>query len=85
MVAVVGNDFYIGIAGVECGLENFYLLAREFGSLEATDEFLGLAREHRTADDLYAATACGFHLVEFGKSVHWYIVFCFFFKCKDNQ
>ena len=46
MVAVVRNYFNIGIARVERRLEYLNLLTRELGSLEAADEFLGLAREH---------------------------------------
>jgi hypothetical protein len=46
VVAVVRDYFDIGVTGVECRLENLYLLACELGSLETTDEFLGLTGEH---------------------------------------
>ena len=56
---VMGNDIQVGVTFVDGRLENLDFLFGELGAFETTDQFLGLAGEHGTADDFDAARFFG--------------------------
>ena len=52
---VVRDDIFAAVADVDGGFEDNDVLAGNLGSLHATDQFFGLAREHRSAYNLDTA------------------------------
>ncbi len=58
-IPLVGHDGFLGIAGIDFGLEDFDTEIGELGAFEPADEFLGLAGKHGTADDFDPAGVFG--------------------------
>ena len=56
-VALVADYILVAVSGVQGGLEYLHLLSCKHGAFHASDQFLGLAREHGTAYHLYASSA----------------------------
>src|SRR5206468_4057438 len=54
---VVGHEVLARVADVELVLEDLDLLAGDGGEAEPSDQFLGLSREHRSADHFNPAAA----------------------------
>ena len=57
MVLVVADDVFLRVAYVDGWFENLHFLSCELGASQTADKLLGLTREHRAADDFYAAWA----------------------------
>ena len=63
-VGVVGDDVFVGIAGIDGGFVDFHLLAGDACSLQASDEFFCLTGKHGTANDFDATLVnVGFFLI----------------------
>jgi hypothetical protein len=56
-ILVVRDNLSLPITGIDFGLENLYVLARNAGPFHPTDQFFGLTREHTSADYFYPAGA----------------------------
>ena len=54
---LVADDLHLVVSIVDARLEELHALARELRALDASQELLSLAAEHRAADDLDASDA----------------------------
>ena len=59
MVRIVAYYKHLVVAGIHARLEDLHLLLGEFGTAQSTDQFLGLAAEHASADHFDPALALG--------------------------
>jgi hypothetical protein len=57
MLLVVADNVVLRVPDIDGGLEYLHFLMGKLGAAQAADEFLGLAREHRSAHHLYSSRA----------------------------
>ena len=56
-VALVADYVLVAVSGIQSGFEYLHFLSCKHGTLHASDQFFGLAREHGAAYHLYASSA----------------------------
>ena len=77
-LSLMAHHFLFAVAHIERGFKDKYSLAGKLRTLHPADQFLGLPREHRTADDLYAPSP--HHLSIGSLYAHRFAHFC----CKST-